>query len=194
MRAPFFSPYPVYYALFRRRLDGDWDFFPYLRWGRGYRVNAMQRTELIDSMLRYDLGLAVSLSIVFAVVALALTNLITSGGGLADAILFVLFMGLVGVAVRLRFRSVRRLVENLPPAETVLKAGEEYALWAAQLPKPAILLMAILGLLGCIGTVAALLYELRSGEWSSVPLLIVTAGGSGMIAWYYAQTWRHRGK
>jgi hypothetical protein len=123
MRAPFFSPYPFYYTLFRRRSDGDWDFFPYLRWGRGYRANAMQRTDLIEAMLRYDLWLCVSLSIVLALATLALSQLLgsdgtTHRGGFADAMSFVLFIAATGVAFLLRLRSIRRLVKNLPSAET----------------------------------------------------------------------------
>jgi len=199
MRAPFFSLYSLYYALFRPRTDGDWDFFPCLRWGRGYRANALQRTDLIDSMLRYDLGLVVSLSIVLALATLALSQLLgsdgaTHKGGLAVAMSFVLFIGAAGITFLLRLRNVRRLVKGLPPAETALKAVDEYALLSAQLPNPAIVLMMILGLLGCIGTVMGIFYGLRSGEWGAMPLLVAAAAGFGVMAWYCAQTWRHRVK
>jgi hypothetical protein len=159
----------------------------------------MQRTDLIDSMLRHDIGLAVSLSIVLALTSLALSQLLgsdgtTHKGGVADAISFVLFIAVVGIAFLLRFRNIRRLVKNLPSTETVLKAEDEYGLWAAQLPKPAILVVTVLGSIGCVGAVVGLLHVLRSGEWAAVPLLIVAAAGSGVVAWYYTQTWRHRAK
>jgi membrane protein YdbS with pleckstrin-like domain len=158
----------------------------------------MQRTDLIESMRRYDFGLSVSVAIVLAVASLALAKLVESDGvhrsGIADAISFVLFIGLVGIAIFLRFRNLRRLIKDLPPAETALKAGDGFALSAAQLPKPAILLMTVLGLLGCIGAVTGLLHEWRSGEWMTVSLLVVAAAGSRVIAWYYAQIWRHRVK
>jgi hypothetical protein len=199
MRASFFSPYPFYYSFFRRRSDGDWDVFPYLRWGRGYRVNAMQRADLIDSMLRYDLGIGVCFAIVLAGASLALTkmdgfNSGTGRTGIADVLMSVLFLGSIGLFAFLRFRNLRRLVKNLPPAETALTAAGEYALWAAQLPKAVILAVASLGSFGCIATVAGTWHVLRSGDWLAVPLLMFTAAGFDVIAWYYAQTWRHRVK
>src|SRR5215467_10381328 len=42
------SPPRIEYGRFRTRsADADWDFFPFGRWGRGYRVNEVRRGRLL---------------------------------------------------------------------------------------------------------------------------------------------------
>jgi len=85
-------------------------------------------------------------------------------------------------------------VKDLPLAETRLTRAEAYRLWAARIPDLVILMGAVLGPLGCIGTLIGIWHILRSGDWLDVPGLLIIAAVSGFAGWYYVQTWRHRPK
>jgi len=51
-------------GLFRERADGDWDFFPFGRFGRGYRVRSFDKDDLCDALFRFQFALVVILSLV----------------------------------------------------------------------------------------------------------------------------------
>jgi hypothetical protein len=193
MRKPrWFAPQVV--GLFRKRTDGDWDYFPVGRFGRGYRVRDFDKDEICDGLIQFEFILILALSVVFAAAEISISYI---GDGTAGEVArFALsLMALVAVAVLgvwLLHWYVRRLVKSSPLAETRLTAAEEYRLWAARIPKAVILLSAVLGSLGCIGTLIGTWQVLRSGDWWDVPGLLLISAVSGLAGWYYAQVWRHR--
>jgi hypothetical protein len=44
---------PQVAGLFRERADGDWDYFPFGRFGRGYRMRSFDIVDLCDALTRF---------------------------------------------------------------------------------------------------------------------------------------------
>ena len=199
MRKPgWFTPQVL--GLFRERADGDWDYFPFGRFGRGYCVRAFDKDDLWAAMIRFQVVLIVVLSLVFAAVETSISHIVGSGadgfaGKMARTVLsLIAFAGVAALGIFLLRWYVRGLVKNSPLAETQLTGAEEYRLWAARIPNGVILMGAVLGPLGCIATLIGIWHVLRSGDWPDVPGLLLIAAVFGFCGWYYAQMWRHRPK
>ncbi len=194
MRKPLlFTPQVL--GLFRERADGDWDYFPFGRFGRGYRVRAFDKDDLWDTLIRFQVVLIVALSLVFVAAEIAISYIGGAAGKVARTVLSLMaFVGVAALGIFLLRWYVHGLVKNSPLAETQLTGAEEYRLWAARIPNAVILLGAVLCPLGCIGTLIGIWHVLRSGDWLDVPGLLLIAGVAGFSGWYYVQTWRHRPK
>ena len=183
-KSGWFTPQAL--GLFRTHADGDWEYFPFGRFGRGYRVRAFDKDDLWAAMIRFQVVLIVAMSLMFAGAQIAISYIGGSaedghGGTAARTVLSL--MAFVGVAMLgiLLFRwYVRGLVKDFPLAETQLTAAQEYRLWATRIPTVLILPIAILGWLGCIGTLIGIWPVLRSGSWLDVPELLLIAAISGL--------------
>ena len=186
------------HELFRPRPDGGWDYFPHGRFGRGYRVNETEKNGLVDSLLRSRVALSVGATVVFALAIVFIAQIGGSsddGGKTARTVLAMLaFFGVCAATVLLSHWHVRRLVKDLPLAETRLTIATEYRLAAAGMPKSTILLAATVGSIGCIGALVATWHVLRSGDWLAVPIAVLSVAAAAWIAWHYAHLWAHRPK
>src|SRR5437867_2511873 len=90
-------------GLFRERADGDWDYFPFGRFGRGYRVRSFDKDDLRNALLRFQIVLIVALSLLFAAAEIAITHIGGSvGDGTADeAISLIAFVGVAVLGILL---------------------------------------------------------------------------------------------
>ena len=187
-------------GLFRERADGDWDFFPFGRFGRGYRVRSLGKDDLCDALFRFQFALVVILILVIVAAEIAISYIggsagdIDTGRTVRVALSLFAFVGVAVLGILLVRWYVRGVVNDLPLAETRLTRAEAYRLWAARFPKPLILLAAVLCPLGFIPILIAILHVLRSGDWVNVAGLLLVAAVWGFGAWFYAQMWRHRPK
>jgi hypothetical protein len=185
-------------GLFRERVDGEWDFFPFGRFGRGYRVNAQQVSEIVRSTRRYWQRLNACLVTIFGVAIITLGGIggrrvQGAPGPTALHILpFAAFVGMGAIFVYLYNRRLRRLVNGLPLAETRLTRAEAVRLQAAQYSKRSILLGLVLFALGFIGNLIGIWSVLRSADREGVLLLLFAAVVLGYGGWSYACLWKYR--
>lgn len=192
MKPKLFSTHWYYHALFRQRPDGDWDFCPYGRWGRGYRVSTIQRGELVDSMFRHDLGIIVCVMLILVLGLLAVATTGWDASGVTDAIELVLFPGLIGLIVLLRFRHLRRLTTGLPELEARPTRRELYQSYALNAPRPLLLIMLGLGPIGFVASVGGLFKAIGARDWASAILQAFIAALCAFAVWYYFQIWKNR--
>ena len=184
-------------GLFRERADGDWDYFPFGRFGRGYRVRAFDKDDLWNALFHLQIALIVSLSLVFAAAEIAISYIGgsagdgTAGNEARTALSLIAFVGVVALGILLLHWYVGRLVKGFPLAETQLTRAEAYRLWAARFPKLFILLCAVVCPVGFVGILIGIWHVMRAGDWRDVPGLLFIAAVWGFGSWYYVQTWRH---
>ncbi len=187
-------------GLFCKRADGDWDYFPFGRFGRGYRVRAFDKDDLCDALFRFQFALVVILGLVFVAKEIAIAYIGGSAGDGAagntarTALSLVAFVGVAVLGILLLRWYVRGVVKVLPLAETRLTRAEAYLLWAARFPKLLILLCAVVCPVGFVGILIGIWHVMRAGDWRDVPGLLFIAAVWGFGSWYYVQTWRHRPK
>jgi len=108
MTAASVSPPRIEHSRFRTRsADADWDFFPFGRYGRGYRVNEAQRARVLRIQNWINMG---------GVPPLALFIVMDAANPWGVVPLALVFLAWVGLPPPAQWLYVRRL----PPAERPL--------------------------------------------------------------------------
>jgi hypothetical protein len=156
-------------GLFREHADGDWDYFPLGRFGRGYRVRPFDKDHRSNALRRFQIILVGALSLGLFAVEIAISHIggvssdVAVGKSVEAALSLAAFVGVVIAGIFLLRAYVRRLMKGFPFAETPLTRAEADYLEAASYPKSAILLGAVLFSLGFIGILI--------GIWRVLPLV-----------------------
>jgi len=162
---------------FRRRDDGDWDFFPHGDLGHGYRVNAEQRQEISVARRHYA-----SLSFIAYTLGITLPAL---GGALEGGIMLILtIVAIIFVALRGYWLiCLRPLWRDLP--KTAWRDA-----WVHKIPKFQIVyLLLIAPLFGLFGLL--MLWHGRREDDSTlliVGVLCLLFGVAG--TWFGIAWWR----
>src|SRR5882724_7540055 len=102
-------------GLFRERPDGDWDYFPLGRFGRGYRVRPFDKEHVSNALRRFEIALVGALSIGCFAVEIAISYIgdaagdATGGKRVVIALSLVTLVGAVVSGIVLLRGYVRRL-------------------------------------------------------------------------------------
>lgn len=185
-------------GLFRERADGDWDYFPLGRFGRGYRVRPFDIYHLSNALRRFQIILVGALSLGFFAVEVAVSHIggasgdVAVGKSVAGALSLAAFIGVVISGIFLLRAYVRRLMKGVPFSETPLTRAEGDYLEAARYSKSSILLGVVLSSFGFIGILIGIWRVLPSADWVDVTGLLFIAAVFGFGSWAYARLWRHR--
>jgi purine-cytosine permease-like protein len=176
--ASFTQPRIEYRRFRSRSADADWDYFPFGRWGRGYRVNEIQRAKLrrFGTWIVEPAQLLISVLIVVAIAGRFVDY--------KDVLQFALVIGAAVTPFAFFMIAEWLYVRRLPPAERPLTLSEIHSFLALTQARGRTRANLIVGSIGTVVfPVGVLLETMRGADWPRIAVAAYCVVICAYLAW-----------